>query len=407
MMASGVSNERDVVIVGAARTPIGKFGGALASIPAHELGAVAVRGALARATVDAREVEEVVFGQVGQVGSDAYNARCVAITAGIPVTSTAMNVNRLCGSGLQAIVTATHSIRNGDATTVVAGGNESMSGQPFLLYGERVGFRLGNRTAVDGTMSLVTDPFGGYPMGETAEQVADRFGVDRTAQDEFALLSQQRAGEAIKAGRFRGQIEPVSVSSRGGAVVVDTDEHPRPDVTREDLAKLRPAFRENGTVTAGNSSGLNDGAAALVLMGAEAASQRGLPARARLVASAVCGIEPGIMGYAPVAAIRKALDRAELDVEDIDVIELNEAFASQAVAVIRDSHFDDSKVNPNGGAIALGHPVGATGAILTVKLLAELERTGGRYGLVTMCIGGGQGIAAVFERLTGTAGDST
>lgn len=406
-MASGVSNERDVVIVGAARTPIGKFGGALASIPAHELGAVAVRGALARATVDAREVEEVVFGQVGQVGSDAYNARCVAITAGIPVTSTAMNVNRLCGSGLQAIVTATHSIRNGDATTVVAGGNESMSGQPFLLYGERVGFRLGNRTAVDGTMSLVTDPFGGYPMGETAEQVADRFGVDRTAQDEFALLSQQRAGEAIKAGRFRGQIEPVSVSSRGGAVVVDTDEHPRPDVTREDLAKLRPAFRENGTVTAGNSSGLNDGAAALVLMGAEAASQRGLPARARLVASAVCGIEPGIMGYAPVAAIRKALDRAELDVEDIDVIELNEAFASQAVAVIRDSHFDDSKVNPNGGAIALGHPVGATGAILTVKLLAELERTGGRYGLVTMCIGGGQGIAAVFERLTGTAGDST
>jgi acetyl-CoA C-acetyltransferase len=407
MMASGVSNERDVVIVGAARTPIGKFGGALASIPAHELGAVAVRGALARATVDAREIEEVVFGQVGQVGSDAYNARCVAITAGIPVTSTAMNVNRLCGSGLQAIVTATHSIRNGDATTVVAGGNESMSGQPFLLYGERVGFRLGNRTAVDGTMSLVTDPFGSYPMGETAEQVADRFGVDRTAQDEFALLSQQRAGEAIKAGRFRDQIEPVSVSSRGGAVLVDTDEHPRPDVTREDLAKLRPAFRENGTVTAGNSSGLNDGAAALVLMGAEAASQRGLPARARLVASAVCGIEPGIMGYAPVAAIRKALDRAELDVEDIDVIELNEAFASQAVAVIRDSHFDDSKVNPNGGAIALGHPVGATGAILTVKLLAELERTGGRYGLVTMCIGGGQGIAAVFERLAGTAGDST
>jgi len=405
MSASGTTLERDVVIVGAARTPIGRFGGALADVPAHELGAVAVRGALARATVGAADVEEVILGQVGQVGADAYNARRVAVTAGIPVTSTAMNVNRLCGSGLQAVITAAHSIRNGDAVTVVAGGNESMSGQPFLLYGERLGFRLGDRTAVDGTMSLVTDPFGGYAMGETAEQVADRFGVDRLAQDEFAYVSQQRAGQAIKEGRFRDQIEPVSVASRAGTMSVDTDEHPRPDITREDLAKLRPAFRENGTVTVGNSSGINDGAAALVLMGADAARRRGMPARARLVASAVCGIEPGIMGYAPVAAVQKALDRAGLDAEDLDVIELNEAFAAQAVAVIRDSQLDESKVNPNGGAIALGHPVGATGAILTVKLLAELERSGGRYGLVTMCIGGGQGIAAIFEQLPVAGGD--
>jgi acetyl-CoA C-acetyltransferase len=395
-----------VVIVGAARTPIGRFGGALAAVPAHELGAVAVRGALARAQVDATEIEEVIVGQVGQVGADAYNARRVAIAASIPVASTAMNVNRLCGSGLQAIVTAAQAIRNGDAGTVVAGGNESMSGQPFLLYGERAGFRLGDRMAVDGTMSMVTDPFGGYAMGETAEQVAERFGVDRTAQDDFAFVSQQRAGVAINGGRFREQIEPVSVPSRSPAMTVDTDEHPRPDVTREDLARLPPVFREHGTVTVGNSSGINDGAAALVLMDAGAASRRGVSARARLVASAVCGIEPGIMGYAPVAAVEKALDRAGLDVDELDVIELNEAFAAQAVAVIRDAHFDESKVNPNGGAIALGHPVGATGAILTVKLLAELERGGGRYGLVTMCIGGGQGIAAIFERLTGSEASS-
>lgn len=406
MYGSGGTQEGDVVIVGAARTPIGKFGGSLAGVPAHELGAVAVRGSLARAAIDAVDIEEVIFGQVGQVGADAYNARRVALSAGIPVASTAMNVNRLCGSGLQAIVTAAHAIRNGDATTVLAGGNESMSGQPFLLYGGRAGFRLGDRTAVDGTMSLVTDPFGGYAMGETAEQVAERFGVDRSAQDEFAVRSQRRAGAAIKAGRFRDQIEPVIVPSRTGSVTVDTDEHPRPDVTSEELSKLRPAFRENGTVTAGNSSGINDGAAALVLMSADAASRRRVPARARLVASAVCGIEPGIMGYAPVAAVQKALDRAGLGIEDLDVIELNEAFAAQAVAVIRDLEFDDSKVNPNGGAIALGHPIGATGAILAVKLIAELERGGGRYGLVTMCIGGGQGIAAIFERLPGTRSDS-
>jgi acetyl-CoA C-acetyltransferase len=389
---------REPVIVGAARTAIGRFGGAFKDLSAPQLGAVAIRGALARAGVPAADVEEVILGQVGQVGPDAYNARRTMLEAELPIAATAMNVNRLCGSGLQALVTAAQSIRAGDADTVIAGGNESMSGQPFLLYGQRDGYRLGDRTAVDGTLSLVTDPFGGYPMGETAECVADRFGVSREEQDELAFTSQARARAAIEGGRFREQIEPVPVQRRGDVTYVETDEHPR-EVTREDLAKLRPVFRKSGTVTAGNSSGINDGAAAVVMTTDENARSKGLRPRARLVAAAVAGVEPEIMGYAPVPAVRKVLDRAGMDLDAIDVIELNEAFAAQAAAVIRDLKMDPERVNPNGGAIALGHPIGATGAILTVKLLAELDRIDGRYGLVTMCIGGGQGIAAIFERI--------
>jgi acetyl-CoA C-acetyltransferase len=388
----------DVVIVGAARTAIGRFGGAFRDVSAPQLGSVALKGAIARAGISAADVDEVILGQVGQVGPDAYNARRTMLEAALPITTTAMNVNRLCGSGLQAIVTAAHSIRVGDAETVIAGGNESMSGQPFLTYGQRDGFRLGDRTAIDGTLSLVTDPFGGYPMGETAECVADLFGVSRQEQDALALRSQTRALAAIAEGRFRDQIEAVPVGGRDGVSLVEVDEHPRA-VTLEQLAALRPVFRKSGTVTAGNSSGINDGAATVVLTTAKQARARGLRPQARLVAAATAGVEPSIMGYAPVPAVRKVMERADMDLAAIDVIELNEAFAAQAVAVIRDLQLDEDRVNPNGGAIALGQPIGATGAILTVKLLAELERIGGRYGLVTMCIGGGQGIAAIFERL--------
>jgi acetyl-CoA C-acetyltransferase len=385
-----------IVLVGGARTAIGRFGGALKDVDAHDLGAAVIREALTRSRVEPEEVDEVVVGQVGQVGPDAYNARRCTIGAGIPPRATAMNVNRLCSSGLQAILTGAQEILTGQATVVVAGGNESMSRQPFLDYGARDGFRLGSRELVDGTLSLVTDPFGRYPMGETAERVAERYGVSRADQDAFAARSQERALAAIEAGAFDEEILPIQ-PPRADAPFA-RDEHPRAGTTLDSLGKLRPVFREGGTVTAGNSAGINDGAAAVVVMRASEAERRGLRPRLRLVSWAVSGIEPELMGYAPALAIPAALEKAGLTRDEIDVVELNEAFAAQAVAVVRDVGLDAEKVNLTGGAIALGHPVGATGAILTVKLMYALERLGKRRGIVTMCVGGGQGMAAVFER---------
>jgi len=384
-----------IVLVAGVRTAVGRFGGGLKDVDAHVLAATCIRKALRRAELEPEEVDEVVLGQVGQVGPDAYNARRAAIEAGIPPAATAMNVNRLCSSGLQAIVTGAQEIMVGQADVVVAGGDESMSRQPFLDYQARSGWRLGSHELVDGTLSLVTDPFGRYPMGETAERVAERYGVSREDQDLFAARSQEQAVRAIEEGHFDREIVPVDVP-RGEPFA--RDEHPRSGVTVEDLGKLKPVFRSGGTVTAGNSSGINDGAAAVVLMRASEAERRGLTPRLRLVSWAVTGIEPEFMGYAPAHAIPRALERAGLTLDDIGLVELNEAFAAQAVAVLRAVGLREERVNLSGGAIALGHPVGATGALLTVKLMHALERLDERRGIVTMCIGGGQGMAAVFER---------
>jgi acetyl-CoA C-acetyltransferase len=386
-----------VVVLSGARTAIGKFGGGLKDVDAHVLGATVITTALERAGMEPADVEEVVMGEIGQNGPDVYNARRCAITAGIPAEATAMNVNRLCSSGLQAIVTGATELLVGQADVVVAGGNESMSRQPFLDYSGRDGYRLGPRKLLDGTLAMVTDPFGNYPMGVTAERVAERYSVPREEQDEFAARSQQRATAAIADGAFAEEIVPVTPPrSRNGAFA--TDEHPRADVTVESLAQLKPVFEEGGTVTVGNSSGINDGAAAVVLMRSSEARRRKLEPRLVLRGWAVSGIDPDYMGYAPALAIPKLLEKQGLTVDDIDLVELNEAFAAQAVPVIRDVGLDPERVNPWGGAIALGHPVGATGAILTVKLMHGLERTGGRRGIVTMCIGGGQGMAALFEQ---------
>jgi acetyl-CoA C-acetyltransferase len=389
-----IASEDPIVLVGGVRTPIGRFGGALQDVEASDLGALCIREAAARTGVDTAEIEEVVMGQVGQVGADAYNARRCALGAGLLPSSTALTVNRLCSSGLQAIVTGAQEIIVGQAAVVAAGGDESMSRQPFLEYGARDGFRLGTRRLVDGTLSLVTDPFGSYPMGITAERVAQKYGVSREEQDAFALRSQALAASAIEQGHFDAEIVPVE---RPKAEPFTRDEHPRA-TTAAQLADLRPVFDADGSVTAGNSSGINDGAAAVILMRRSEAERRGLPSRLVLRSWAVTGIDPELMGYAPAQAIPRALEKAGIGLDQVDIVELNEAFAAQAVAVVRDVGLDEGTVNPSGGAIALGHPVGATGAILTVKLMHALERTGGRYGVVTMCVGGGQGFAAVFER---------
>lgn len=386
----------DVVLVSGARTAIGKFGGSLKEIDAHLLGATAIKAALERATVPAEEVDAVVMGQVGSVGPDAFNARRCQLAAGIPPSAVAMNVNRLCSSGLQAIVSGAYDLWSGHANLVVAGGDENMSRQPFLDYHARDGWRLGHHEVIDGTLSLVTDPFGDYPMGATAERVAAVYGVSREDQDAFAAESQRRALAAIDAGVFAQEIAPVEVPRAETPFAID--EHPRRGVTAESLARLRPAFQFDGTVTAGNSSGINDAAAAVVMMRASEAARRGLRARLVLRAWSTVGVEPDVMGYAPALAIPAVLKDAGLSLDAIDHIELNEAFAAQALAVIRGAALDAAKVNPNGGAIALGHPVGATGALLTVKLMYALERARSRFGIVTMCVGGGQAMAAVFER---------
>jgi acetyl-CoA C-acetyltransferase len=393
-------NGEGIVVAGGVRTAIGKFAGAFKDTPSSDLGANAIRAAVERAGIAPELVDEVILGCVGQVGEDAFNARLATLKAGLPEKTTAFNVNRLCGSGLQAINSAVQELRTGEAQVVVAGGNENMSIQPYLLPRSQVGWRLGEVTLIDGTMSLVTDPFGRYQMGSTAEKVADRYGVSREAQDKFAAESQRRAAAAIAEGRFEDQIVPVAIpQKKGEPVMAKTDEHPRPGTSVESLGRLKPAFREGGSVTAGNSSGINDAGAAVVVMTRARAVELGVTPQLEWVADAVAGIAPEIMGVAPIFAVQNLLKKVGMTINDIDLMELNEAFAAQAVAVIRELEIDPEKVNPNGGAIALGHPVGATGAILTVKLAYELKRRQVEWGIVTMCIGGGQGIATLFRNL--------
>ena len=393
-------NGEGIVVAGGVRTAIGKFAGAFKDTPSSDLGANAIRAAVERAGIAPDVVDEVILGCVGQVGEDAFNARLATLKAGLPEKTTAFNVNRLCGSGLQAINSAVQELRTGEAQVVVAGGNENMSIQPYLLPRSQVGWRLGEATLIDGTMSLVTDPFGRYQMGSTAEKVADRYGVSREAQDKFAAESQRRAAAAIAEGRFDDQIVPVAIpQKKGDPVIARVDEHPRPGTTMESLGRLKPAFREGGSVTAGNSSGINDAGAAVVVMTKAKADELGVTPQLEWVADAVAGIAPEIMGVAPIFAVQNLLKKVGMTINDIDLMELNEAFAAQAVAVIRELEIDPEKVNPNGGAIALGHPVGATGAILTVKLAYELKRRKAEWGIVTMCIGGGQGIATLFRNL--------
>ena len=388
----------EVFFVSAARTAIGDFGGSLKDVPATTLGAHAARAAISRSGLAAEEIGQSVVGNVihGEP-RDMYISRVVAMEAGVPKEAPALTVNRLCGSGLQAILTAAHAIMLGDAETALAGGAESMSRAGYLLPGARWGQRMGNAQAADMMVGVLTDPFGHGHMGVTAETVSQRYDVSREAQDAAALESHRRAAHAISAGYFKDQIAPFELSGRKGTVVFDTDEHVRREASLDDFTRLRPVFAKGGTVTAGNSSGINDGAGAVVLASREAVAKRGLTPLARLVSWGLAGVDPAEMGMGPVPAVRTALARAGIGVADLDVIESNEAFAAQSCAVGAALGFDPAKVNPNGGAIALGHPVGATGAILTVKILHELKRIGGKYGLVTMCIGGGQGIAMVVE----------
>jgi acetyl-CoA C-acetyltransferase len=395
-----MSQQREVVVVSAVRTAIGTYGGSLAGTPPADLAALCVRESVSRAGLEPGDIGHCVIGNVIHTEPrDMYMARVAAVNGGLPVETPALTVNRLCGSGLQAIVSAAQLVLQGDAEAAVAGGTECMSRGQYWLPGMRFGQRLGDGQVIDAMVGALSDPFDSCHMGITAENVAERWGVSREDQDKLALESQQRATRAIKEGRFKGQIVPVEVKVKRETKSFDTDEHPRADASLESLAKLRPAFKGDGSVTAGNASGLNDGAAAVVLMERKAAEAKGLEPMARLVGYAFAGVEPKYMGIGPVPATRALLERCGLSVADIDVFEVNEAFAAQALAVCRDLELPADKVNPNGSGISLGHPVGATGCIITVKALHELERSDGRLALVTMCIGGGQGIAAVFERL--------
>ena len=391
---------RDVVIVSGARTAIGTYGGSLKDVAPSELAGQLVREILSRAHVKGDEVGHVVFGQViNTEPKDIYLSRVAAIQGGCAESVPAFNVNRLCGSGLQAIVSASQSILLGDCDIAIGGGAECMSRAPYASLNMRWGARMGDTQMVDMLLSTLHDPFHKIHMGITAENIAAKWGISREDQDALAVESHNRAQRAIEAGHFKNQIMPVTVNSRKGDLVFDTDEHYRPNCTLADLARLKPAFlKENGTVTAGNASGINDAAAAVVLMEAASARARGMKPLARLVAYAHAGVDPRYMGIGPVPASQMALKKAGLTVNDLDVIESNEAFAAQACAVSCELGLDPAKVNPNGSGISLGHPVGATGALITVKALYELARIGGRYALVTMCIGGGQGMAAIFER---------
>jgi len=392
---------REVVVVSGVRTAIGTFGGSLKDIPPTDLAAQVVRESLQRAGVDGAEVGHVVFGHVVNTEPrDMYLSRVAALDGGCAEGTPAYNVNRLCGSGLQAIVSAGQSILLGDTDIAIGGGAENMSRAPYASLNSRWGARMGDSKMVDMMMGALHDPFHTIHMGVTAENVAAKWGISREDQDRLAVESHNRAERATQAGYFKDQIVPVMLKGKKGEVAYATDEHFRPGATMEDLAKLKPVFlKENGTVTAGNASGINDAAAAVVLMERSVANQRGIRPMARLVAYAHAGVDPKYMGIGPVPASQKALQKAGLTVKDLDVIEANEAFAAQACAVTRELGLDPAKVNPNGSGISLGHPIGATGALITVKALYELQRIGGRYALVTMCIGGGQGIAAIFERI--------
>ena len=390
----------DVFVLSGVRTPIGKFGGGLASVPPCDLAAKVVREAVSRSGVDPAQVGHVVFGNVLHTElRDMYLSRVAAVNGGLPVETPALTVNRLCGSGLQAIVSAAQAIMLGDCEVAVAGGAESMSRAPYWLPGMRWGQRMGDGAAVDALVGALSCPFDGCHMGVTAENVAEDFGISREDQDALAVESHRRAAAATAAHYFDEQITPIPVTVKKKTIEITTDEHFREDVSLESMARLRPAFAKDGTVTAGNASGMNDAASAVVLATSAYAESHGLQPLGRLVAYSHAGVEPRIMGIGPVPAVRKVLEKSGLKLDEIDVFEVNEAFAAQAIAVIRELGLPEDRTNPNGSGISLGHPVAATGSILTVKALYELKRTGGRYGLVTMCIGGGQGIAAIFERL--------
>jgi acetyl-CoA C-acetyltransferase len=391
---------REVVVVSGARTAIGDYGGGLKEVPATQLGALAIKEALSRGKVDPATLGHVVMGSVihGEA-RDMYLSRVAAIDAGVPVGTPCLTVNRLCGSGLQAIVSAAQHILLGDVDVAVGGGAESMSRAAYFLPAGRWGQRMGDASVVDAMTAALHDPFGHGHMGVTAENIAAKYGFTREAQDAFALESHHRAARAIAEGRFKSQIVPIELKTRKGTEQFTTDEHVRKDAKAEDLAKLRAVFKKDGTVTAGNASGINDAGAAVLLMEAQAAAKAGVKPIARMLGYAHAGVEPQVMGLGPIPAVKRIFEKTGLKPADMDVIESNEAFAVQAMAVTKDLGLDPKKVNPNGGAVALGHPIGATGAILTVKALYELQRTHKRYALVTMCIGGGQGIAAIFERL--------
>jgi acetyl-CoA C-acetyltransferase len=396
-----MSEQREVVILSGVRTAIGDYGGSLKDISPTELGARVVREAVSRAKVDPKDIGQCMFGNVIHTeAKDMYLSRVVALNGGLPPESGALTVNRLCGSGMQAIVSASQSILLGDVDAAIAGGAESMSRAAYANVTQRWGARMGDAKDIDMMVGALTDPFDTIHMGVTAENVANKCGITRADQDAFAAESHKRAAAAIAAGHFKSQILPIELKSKKGPTQFDTDEHVRADASPEGMAKLKAVFmKENGTVTAGNASGINDAAAAIVLMEKSVAAKRGLKPMARLVAYGHAGVDPKIMGLGPVSAVKRALTKAGLKLEQMDVIESNEAFAAQALGVSKELGMDPAKVNPNGGAVALGHPIGATGCILTVKAMYELQRTGGRYGLITMCIGGGQGIAAIIERL--------
>lgn len=388
----------DVVIVGAARTPIGAFSGSLANTPAHELGAVAIKAALERSGVEADAVNEVIFGQVLTGGAGQNPARQAAIAAGIPDSATAFVINQVCGSGLRTVALAAQQIMAGDAKIVVAGGQENMSMSPHVAN-LRAGHKMGDVKFID---SMIKDglwcAFNGYHMGNTAENIANKWQITREDQDAFATASQNKAEAAQKSGRFNDEIAPVTLSSRKGDVIFDADEYPRHGASIEGMAKLRPAFDKEGTVTAGNASGINDGAAALIVMSADEAAKRGLTPLAKIKSWATAGVDPAVMGSGPIPASRKALEKAGWSVGDLDLIEANEAFAAQAIAVNRDMGWDTDKVNVNGGAIALGHPIGASGARVFTTLLHEMQKRDAKKGLATLCIGGGMGVALCVER---------
>ncbi|MGI8895397.1 MAG: acetyl-CoA C-acyltransferase family protein [Casimicrobiaceae bacterium] len=392
---------REVVILSGVRTAIGDYGGSLKDIPPTELAAKVVKEALARAKIDPRDVGHCVFGNVIHTEpKDMYLSRVACVNGGLPVETGALTLNRLCGSGLQAIVSASQTILLGDTDAAVAGGAESMSRASYMNLTQRWGARMGDNKIMDAMVGALTDPFDTIHMGVTAENVATKCGINREQQDAFAVESHQRAAKAIANGHFKEQILPIELKTRKGSTFFDTDEHVRADASLDGMAKLKAVFiKENGTVTAGNASGINDAAAAVVLMEKAAAEKKGFKPMARLVSYGHAGVDPKIMGLGPVTAVRRALERAGLTLDQIDVVESNEAFAAQALGVNKELKMDAAKVNANGGAIALGHPIGATGCILTVKAMYELQRTGGRYALITMCIGGGQGIAAVIERM--------
>lgn len=396
-----MSNLNDIYVVSGVRTAIGSFGGSLSSLRPAQLGAIVMKEAVARAGISALDVQSVAVGTVVPTQpQDVYISRVAAVNAGIPVETPAMNVNRLCGSGLQAVISAAQGIALGEYDIAIAAGAESMSNAPLMCLTARNGQKMGDQVLLDAMLGALHDPFENIHMGVTAENIAERCGIAREAQDAAAVESHRRAIAAIEAGYFKDQIVPVEMKTRKGVVVFDTDEHARADANIESMACLKPVFKKDGTVTAGNSSGINDGAAAVVLASGRAVADKGLKPMARILGWGHAGVEPSVMGLGPVKAVPVALKRAGLELEQIDVIEANEAFAAQACGVAKELGFDPAKTNPNGSGIGLGHPIGATGAILTVKAVYELQRTAGRYALITMCIGGGQGIALVIERVS-------